>query len=78
MKTTRSLFFCVALGLLASCEDEWFKKDATLAYVVNITDNADGTCTYIFAPSPDDKTGRPMTTECGKWKLRDGIFIAKN
>jgi hypothetical protein len=77
MKTTRSLLVCLAFAfLLVSCEEEWPKKDAQMGYVVDITENNDGTCTYLFGASPDDKTGgHPTVTDCGRWKLRDGIFI---
>lgn len=78
MKATRLFLACLALAFLTSCEDEWYKKDATMGYVVGIETNDDGTCTYRFGSSPDSKTAeRSMVSACGSYKLGEGLFVPK-
>ena len=72
------VLICLALAFLfAGCEDQW-GNDAQMGYVIDIVDDGNGSCTYYFSSSPDDKTHKSsMISSCGLYKLREGIFIPK-
>jgi len=76
---SKSVLICFALTLLFTCcEDEWFKKDATMGYIIQIETAADGSCIYLPAPKPDDKTSTfSFPGDCGHYKIGEGIFVAK-
>lgn len=77
MKSRYFALICVVLTILfTSCEDSWFKHDATMGYVIGVADNGDGTCTYTLGDKPDSKTAKAtMAGECGHYKLGEGLFI---
>ncbi len=76
MKSRSAILFCFVLALfISSCEDE-LGHTATMRFVIEITDNGDGTCTYQFAKKADDNAAdRSMTTDCGRWKVGEGIWL---
>lgn len=78
-KTRVSVIFCLALAsVFGSCEDKW-GDDATMAYVIDVIDNGDETCTYVLSSKPKGSNDRKsITTDCGLHAIGEGFWIDKD